>query len=397
MAHSNSPLTHAPRGFTLVELLVGAATTTIILAAVATAFVGVQGAFQRESRVKVAVEGLRTATNFIEQRLRLAGYGVDPRFAFDFDGDALPAGAKSNYSLVFGGSVPQSVTDDLAFRYRDAAWMRRGHLAGATVVLEDPKSTFGMSFTKGQRLLVSCVGGKDYVVMRVGEAGVSGESNTSANFTLDEHLSSAPLNAPCLAREGNNAPYLMLIHELRIRIMDLEGRPFLMAFQGLDELDMASAVPLAADVESFQVAYVMNRPAPDSPNAAVQPVDFSSPVANWVLGDVGSADTDRIPDPEAEPEPLFKLPYEDPARYNRHPANIRAVRLSIGMRSTSPEPNGRRAYEREDLEDSGEMGPADGYYRTNMTTTVRVPNMLSRSTFNPPVGDESSGLNVWGG
>ncbi|WP_257462642.1 PilW family protein [Archangium lipolyticum] len=397
MAHSKSPLAHAPRGFTLVELLVGAATTTIILAAVAAAFVGVQGAFQRESRVKVAVEGLRTATGFIEQRLRMAGYGVEPRFAFDFNGDALPSGAKSNHVLAFGGSVPNSVTDDLAFRYRDAAWMRRGHLAGTTVVLEDTKSTFGMSFSKGQRLLVSCVGGKDYVVMRAGESGVSGEGNTASNFILDEALSTVPIDAPCLTRAGNNSPYLMLIHELRIRIVDLDGRPFLMAFQGLDELDMSSAVPLAADVESFQVAYVMNRPAPGSPNAGAQPVDFSSPVSNWVLGDIGSADADRVPDPDTAPVPLFKLPYEDPARYNRHPANIRAVRLSIGIRSTSPEPNGRRAFERVELEDSGEAGPADGYYRTNMTTTVRVPNMLSRSTFNPPVGDESSGLNVWGG
>jgi type IV pilus assembly protein PilW len=32
-----------------------------------------------------------------------------------------------------------------------------------------------------------------------------------------------------------------------------------------------------------------------------------------------------------------------------------------------------------------------------MTTTVRVPNLLSRSGFNPPVGDETPGSNVWGG
>jgi type IV pilus assembly protein PilW len=397
MAHPNSSPAHPPRGFTLVELLVGAVTTTIILAAVATAFMGVQGAFQRESRIKVAVEGLRTATGFIEQRLRMAGYGVEPRFAFDFDGGPLPLGAKSNYTVVFGGGVPNSVTDDLAFRYRDAAWMRRGHLEGSTVILEGTGSTFGMDFHKGQRLIVSCVGGQDYVVMKAGPEGVSGDINATSSFMVDSDLSSVPLDTPCLSRTGNNAPYLLLLHEMRIRIVAMDGRPFLMAFQGLDELDMSTAVPLAADVESFQVAYVMNRPPPGSPHATAPAVDSDSPVANWVLGDIGSAGTDRIPDPDAEPVPLFKHPYESPARYNRHPANIRAVRLSLSIRSTSPEPGGRHAFERVDLEDSGELGPADGYYRTNMTTTVRVPNMLSRSTFNPPVGDESTGLNVWGG
>jgi type IV pilus assembly protein PilW len=73
-----------PRGFTLIELLVGAVTTTIILSAVAVTIMGVQASYQTESRIKVAVESLRTATNFIEQRMRMAGYGVEPRIAFDF-------------------------------------------------------------------------------------------------------------------------------------------------------------------------------------------------------------------------------------------------------------------------------------------------------------------------
>jgi type IV pilus assembly protein PilW len=403
MAPSKSPQARAPRGFTLVELLVGAVTTTIILSAVAVTFMGVQGTYQRESRIKVAVEGLRTATNFIEQRLHMAGYGVEPRFAFDFDGKALPLGAKSNFSVVFGNGVPNSITDDLAFRYRDPAWMRRGRFEGAGgITLEDAKSTLGMDFTKGQRLIVSCVGGKDYVVLKV-TGSVSGETNTTSSVLVDPDLSSAQSDTPCLSKTGDSAPFIMLLHEMRIRIVDMGGRPFLMAFQGLDELDMSNAVPLAADVESFQVAYVMNRPSPDGPNAALQAVDFNSPVSNWVLGDVGSPPVDSIPDPSTQPVPVYRLRYEDPARYNRHPANIRAVRVSIGVRSTTIEPGGRQAFERVDLEDSGEQAPADGYYRTNMTTTVRVPNLLSRSAFNPPVvatpstGSENTDSNVWGG
>lgn len=399
MAPSRNSQPLAPRGFTLLELLVGTATTTIILAAVAVSFAGIQGSYQTESRIKVAVEGLRTTTSFIEQRLRTAGYGIDPRFAFDFDATVIPGQAKANHTLLFGKGMPKSVTDDLAFRYRDSAYLRRGRYMGAAGLMLESGS-FGMDLVKGQRLIVSCSSAKKYLVLRVSAGGVPKGAGASANFTVDAKLSSVPADEACLRKTGAlDAPYVMLLHEVRLRIVDQGGRPFLMAFQGLDELNLDTAVPLAADVESFQVAYIMNRPPLNGPNAAVPPVDLSSPAPNWVLGDVNSAEKDRFPDPRNPllPEPQYGDPYDAAIRYTRHPANIRGVRVSLSLRSASPEPNGRRAFARGDLEDSGESGVADGFYRTNMTTTVRVPNLLSRSGFNPPVDAETPGSNVWGG
>lgn len=399
MAPSRNSQPLAPRGFTLLELLVGTLTTTIILAAVAVSFAGIQGSYQTESRIKVAVEGLRTATSFIEQRLRTAGYGIDPRFAFDFDAAVLPGQAKANHPLVFAKGMPKSVTDDLAFRYRDSAYMRRGRYMGSGgLVLES--GSFGMDLIKGQRVIVSCGNPKKYLVLKVSAGGVPKSASASANVTVDPKLSSAAADDACLRKTGElDAPYIMLLHEVRLRIVDQGGRPFLMAFKGLDELNLDTAVPLVADVESFQVAYIMNRPPLSGSNAALPPVDISSPAPNWVLGDVNSADKDRFPDPRNPllPEPQYNDPYDAAIRYTRHPANIRGVRVSLSLRSTSPEPNGRRAFPRADLEDSVESGTVDGFYRTNMTTTVRVPNLLSRSGFNPPVDAETPGSNVWGG
>jgi type IV pilus assembly protein PilW len=395
MTRSSTPSPSTPRGFTLLELLVGTVVTSIILAAVAVSIMGVQASYQTESRITVAVEGLRTGTNFIEQRLRLAGYGVDPRFAFDFKTAVLPANAKANHVITLATGVPPAITDDLAFRYRDPAWMRRGTYSSGINLADN--ATFGMSFPKGQRFIISCEGGKNNLVVKAGAGGVSKDAKSAANFEVDTALSTIPANDGCLTKEGQAAPFVLLLHEVRIRVVALEGRPFLMAFQGIDELDMSTAVPLMADVESFQVAYMMNRPPPTGTNSALEPVDKASPVANWVLGDVGSADSNRHPDPSVRPEPVYRLPYDDPARFNRHPANIRAVRVSIGVRSATREPNGRRAFARVDLEDSGEAKPADGYYRTNISTTVRVPNMMSRSAFNPPVDGSVAGLNAWGG
>jgi len=266
-------------------------------------------------------------------------------------------------------------------------------------VLEDQpasNSTFGMSFPKNQRFIVSCGGGESYLVVKAGVSGVAKDATQASGLTVDTKLSSVGENEPCLGKTGAQAPFILLLHEVRIRVMNLGGRPFLMAFQSLDDLDVSNAVPLVADVESFQVAYVMNRPPPTGTLSTLDAVDKSSTGPNWVMGDMGSTDTDRFPDVAAS-APTYKTPYESAARYTRHPANIRAVRISLSVRSANREPNGRRAYERVSLEDSLEAAAADGFYRTNTTTTVRVPNLMSRSAFNPPVGDQESGLNAWGG
>ncbi|PTL77652.1 PilW family protein [Vitiosangium sp. GDMCC 1.1324] len=392
MPPSKSPRTHAPHGFTLVELLVGTAVTSIILFAVAFTVLAVQGSYQTESRIKVAVEGARTATSFIERRLRMAGYGVDPRFAFDFNVSQLPTGTKSNYALNFGTGVPKSVTDDLAFRYRDPSWLRRGTYDTAQGLVLTGGDAFGVDFPEGRRFIIACMGGRDYLVMKARSGGVKKDEKKTSNLDVDASLSSVAADAGCLTQTGGSAPYVMMLHELRIRIMDLGGRPFLMAFPGIDTLDLSTAVPLAADVESFQVAYVMNRPSPSSPFAALPAIDGGSSPANWVLGDVGSVSTERTPDPTVTPAPMYGMDYEDAARYNRHPGNIRAVRVSITVRSTRAEPSGRRAFARENLEDSAEKAAADGFYRTNMTTTVRVPNMMSRSAFIPEVGTDPTDI-----
>ncbi|MBM7114673.1 prepilin-type N-terminal cleavage/methylation domain-containing protein [Archangium primigenium] len=395
---SRSPRT--PRGFTLIELMVGTVTTTIILAAVALTVLAVQGSYQTESRIQVAVEGSRTAISFLEQRLRLASYGVDPRFAFDFGTDALDSHVKSNEVIALGDDVPVSVTDDLALRYRDPAWLRRGSLDGTRLLLEDG-DVFDTAFPEGQRFILACKGSGNSVVLRLGAGGLSKGSSETSNFTVDETLSTSRRSEACLSKRDSTMPMVLLLHEVRVRIVDLNGRPFLMAFSTLENLDPAKAVPLAADVESFQVAYLMNRPQPDSAFRMAPAVDASSNPANWVLGDVGSAETERMPNPGAVPVPRFGTSYDDASRYNAHPANIRAVRVSVTVRSTNPELRGRRGFLRVDLEDSPEHATEDGYYRTTLTTTVRAPNMMSRSAFIPDLSrsdePEQSNRLVWGG
>jgi len=218
---------------------VGAVVTSIILTAVAVSIMGVQGSYQSESRIMVAVDGMRTATSFIEQRLRMAGYGVDPRFAFDFGTAVLPSNNKANHVISLGTGVPTAITDDLAFRYRDAAYLRRGRFMGAAG-LQLESGTFGVDLHKGQRLIVSCNNGKKYLVLRVNTGGVSQNLGASSNFTVDPALSSITPDETCLTKAGAlDAPYIMLMHEVRLRIKLAQGGDARTLAQGMDGVEMA--------------------------------------------------------------------------------------------------------------------------------------------------------------
>lgn len=371
-------------------MLTGAVVMSIIMGAVATSFIAVQGSFHAESQIKSSVEGARTAVSFLERNLRLAGYGVDPQFVFDV-GTTTTVTSKSNMSLTISGT-DTAVTDDLAFRYRDPAWMRRGKLESNKISLESG-TTFGAAFKQGQAFIVSCRASPLYTVVKADAAIADTASDVNVTAYGAPFTTSS---ASCLTLTGDRAPFVMMLHELRVRIRMIGGRPYLVAYRNLNDPSAANDdyFPLAADVESFQVAYVMNRPATGG-----TPMDSASAPMNWVLGDTGSAAADALPVITSGARPTYDSGYQDAVRYNKDPANVRSVRITIATRSSRKETKGRKAFQRVDLEDSAEgVTTADGYYRTNVTTTVRVPNLASRTSFNPPVSSaEPTDPNVGGG
>src|SRR6476620_10712623 len=82
------PLPSLSRGFTLAELLVGLAVTSIVMTAVVAIFLGVQRSYQAETEVKLITENGRGALLFLERVVPLAGYGLDPRVAIDVSNQA---------------------------------------------------------------------------------------------------------------------------------------------------------------------------------------------------------------------------------------------------------------------------------------------------------------------
>jgi type IV pilus assembly protein PilW len=379
------------RGFTLVELLVGIAVSSIILVAVAGAFIAGQRALQAQSQIRGAVEQTRGASAYVDRIVRLAGYGVDPRFAFDFSTTGLPGTTKDNFT----SASPTFITDDLAFRFRDPGFLRRGSLGstGETLTLTTPLTA---ALTAEQPVLVACPGGVDSFIGRA----ASGSTTSAINLTA--YGAPFPTAIPSCLRDatGGRAAYVMLIREVRLRIIDIAGTPYLVLYKNLDAPTSTNTAfePLAADVESFQVAYVMNRP-PSTGCCSADTLGSADGNGTFILGD---APGETLPVAQVN-RPGYSTPYDDALRYTADPANIRQVRISLLLRSVRKEQSDRTAFAQQQMENytpSGAAALPDGFYRTWTTSTVRVPNLASRSFFLPPMKSgplDPTDLNVWGG
>lgn len=371
------------RGFTLVELLTGVAISSIIMLAIAAAVIGISGAYSNESQTRSAVEGGRTALTFMEKHVKMAGYGIDPRYAFDFTQPVglSSAADKDNYPLGTTGFF----TDDLAFRYRDPAFVRRG-AAGWSETNFVASQDFGRTFPVGTAFMIACRSGKPRSWFR--STAVSG-ANTLALAPYGTANNAPPAETlTCAGQAGDDAPYLFLIKELRFRLYSDNStgrdRGYLVYIPNLSA-DVssfpASAEVLTADVEEFQVSYQMNRPAPApiSAYSTLTPPDGST--GNWVMLDQPGETT--LPNPVL-PAPTYETDYDAPLRYSAHPANIRAVRVTFSVRSPRPRQGAPTGYVRGDQENrTGGPTTGDGFFRSWVTSAIRTPNMSSRFFFLP--------------
>lgn len=392
-------------GFTLAELLVGLAVTSIVMTAVVAIFIGVQRSYQAETEVKLMTENGRGAMLFLERVLPLAGYGLDPRVAFDL---SLPtSGSRDNVdvqSVTFNPNTPALpdpantvVTDDLAFRFRDPAFLRAGRInTGNTTVTVD--TALGVGLPVGKLLMVGCRGGVDYQVVRVQSAAVPTATSVTVAAAGAPFISSA---ASCLQGTGSASPWVYIIHEHRLRIVKLGGRPWLVSFRNLTasdtDLTQDNFDPIAPDVEVFQVAFGMNRSRPGLTTTAPDPSPGNS---DYIVGDALNETFFTQPASVLTSLPNYRTSYDEPERYLAHPANIRSVHVALVLRSSRVLPDGRRDFRPDDLFNWDAPTPVrDGFKRTLMHTAINTPNLLSRSGFAPALRSSSDlrDLNSWGG
>ncbi len=391
-------------GFTLSELLVGLAVTSIVMTAVVAIFIGVQKSYQAETEVKIITENGRGALLFLERILPLAGYGVDPRVAIDVTGTL----ARDNQDVSTVTYSPTQtalpapaglvISDELALRFRDPAFLRGGRINTAnTQVTVD--TALGVGLPVGKMLMVGCRGGTEFAMVRVTTAALATDTVVAVATATTPFSASS---ATCLQGTGGNSPWVFMIQEHRLRIVNLGGRPWLVSFRNLQasvtDLSLDNFDPIAPDVENFQVAFGMNRARPGL--ACCQTAPDAAGNSNFIVGDAVGDNFFAQPTGVLGTLPDYRTGYDKIERYGAHPANIRSVHLALVIRSTRAMPDLRRDLRTDDLFNFDAPVPVtDGFKRSLFHTSVNTPNLLSRTGFMPALRTSTDlrDLNSWGG
>lgn len=394
-----------PRGFSLAELLVSLAVVAIVLTIVLGFTLAQKGIVEGGEMERAATEQSRDALFEIERNLRSAGFGVDPRFAFDFDSFRCT----DDDQIVGEGARPhcrdrRNASDTLVFLTRDPeyridpqgtggcadangcpkgrAWRLNDTVAN-TLTLD---ARAGDLFRSGQVLLGVCPKGFRWSMATVSET-VQAEADGALELTLYE----ANPAEPSLESDFTHACFgtgatVFAVKRFLYGIRTYDGVPWLVRDEGLDldgdgsdpweEEDPDDLVPLVPYVEDLQVAYVLER------RAGAVPPDSDE---NFVVGDdAAEVRLTEEPDPNAA-APAYNTGLDDPLRRNLHPANIRAVRVSLVVRTerSVPQQGGGSAHgdPLPQPENSIRTVDEDGYRRFVVSATVAVRNMSSRAMF----------------
>ena len=352
------------KGFTLIEVLVGAAVALVVIGVVTSTFLSQQRSMQALDLSREASNGGRDAMLSMQETIGRAGYGVDPRYAFDFRNYSCPA-----WSAAAPCRDSISGPDELVFIMRDPGYYWAGtpasviqgcdptapcsghawQLLGFDATHVTVAANAGDTFLKGQLLLLACAKGSAPTMARVGTT-VKAVAAGALQMTLDAAVAGNPYRAnlgaghdPCFdgtgAAPGSNASpgsSMFFVNRYRYHVGTVNGDPWLLLDRGLDynqngttaenvgagTPDAADEIPIAHGVENLQIAYLMK----PSTTGIAAPDNGG----DWVIGD-----TEGVLE---EPDPTATAPAQsssdvDPARFTLHPANIRAVRIRLTVRS----------------------------------------------------------------
>jgi type IV pilus assembly protein PilW len=420
------------RGFTLVELLVGAAVGAVVLVGISLTFISQAQQYQAHASRRALQANARQGLAFMGRQVRLAGYGVNPDRAIL---------AYDSYNAVADATLT-GYPDALVLHSRDPLFRRVVSTATPdTIVLQTDATTpdrtpLSRDLMRGQILLLVCgheAGGTSenpqHAFVTVGAPTPAG----TATITLENIAPTAAPNSPT-ARPGR------LFHEQALLAqpcfsdgtaqvvkinrsafyLDLfpDGTlmtPYLMLHQGLDvngdgTINRDDAVPVAEGLEQLQVAYILHTNDDDPPT--IRGVTGAMPPTHY--GELWEeiAPTTLEPGWFFNPNNKFSSTDLDNMREMDHPANIRQVRLTLVARSSLPSqggyagddlllrPDGSAYPDGEDLPGVGftwrhlenlDLPPATsftpqggGFWRVIFRESITPKNLLLNRQFVPP-------------
>lgn len=360
------------RGFTLLELLVGAAVGAVVLVGISLTFISQAQQYQAHESRRGVQANTRQALAFMGRHLRVAGYGVDPDRAIL---------AYDSFNAINDKQEP-GYPDALVVHWRDALFRRRASAVSSTQISLQPSDPLREPLRKGQILLVLCERDPNFpditvdenpphVFVTVGQYVPAG----ATDIPLDQATKASAPNSPILGPGGlfheqsapgfshacfsRQPPHVLLLHRAAffVAMYDTDGdpntperKPYLMMHQGLDMpsatnsqgdgiIDFNDAVPVAEGIEQLQVAYILdtnNKDADKTPiilgvNEPMSPEHYGEKWEEIDLSNLPHGWFFNVGLNAVAPE---DMPYK---RLLDHPANIRQVRLTLVSRSSLPD------------------------------------------------------------
>lgn len=419
------------RGVTLLELMITLVVSSIALAGAVLASRTQERAYYTGQKLRSAQHSARQALLFLEQKLMLAGYGLDAPLALDFGwydpaavGTCPPAVSPCARDriddadeIVFYGRNPAywvDPVDPLNTEPRGKAWS----VTGVSGNLLSVKARAGDVFRRGQIVQVVCAGTLSYAYATVDQT-VTAPADGTQELTLGPTVVADPFQRtdvlpalPCVATPSPTAKaFLVDRYRFHVRPEDMGGGrwdPYLALDTGTDtdldgDVDVDDELLIAEGIESLQVAWFFADPAiPVAGNVSGTPVAIVDPatappnqapqtiVRTLFPGPAGAGGSVYAASSFYQYS-LLKLP---PQRQTNAQGNIRRALVTLVARSPEPDPTGPSNL-RYDANSqvwglNQTIAPAwvtsasvprgdDGFQRAVVQTGVNLPNMTNRT------------------
>jgi len=277
---------------TLVELMVTVAVLALVATAAAQVSIGFQQQYAAENLKRQSADAARTALLWIERDLRLAGYGMDPSLAFDFNIFSKTSAAGATRCINVGDSAPQpncqrdhsvdGLPDELVFYARDPIYwgadLASNPEGRAWPVLAGSNNDVTLGnvspvtvFPENQILQLVCPGGAQVLYASVASTRPPGTTVIpTKNADAKDPFQQAPSGLSCVNAGGARA---FLINRYRYAIESLflgdntTQVPTLVLDTGTDRnldglIDTRDVIRVSVGVVDLQVAYVRLNPPP---------------------------------------------------------------------------------------------------------------------------------------
>jgi type II secretory pathway pseudopilin PulG len=374
------------RGVTLLELLIALGVTSMVVAVISIVLVKQSQASVKQTQQRTLEETGRQALLEIAYAVRMAGSGIDPRAAFDFDRYACSspgtAGTCNNNPGIEKPTPTAAAPglrdktdgpDELVVSYRDPVfWRNVTAISGSdpyTVTLDALGPALKNPVRQGRIAMLLCSGADPVSYLAFAADAAAGATTVSLRSIVkgDGYYPQALPADTCFGKG-----MLVLVERVRYFVAnDFDGVPALFRDRGR----AGDPQVLFRGIEDLQLTYTIGPPPAGS--ALTGSAGCGS---KWVYGLCNQS----VPDEAATAPDWINDSYDNKNRFSGHPANIRSLEINLIARATQRSPD--KAGDPVPTIANRPGRAADQFTRSIFKLTEQTPNLLARAMLMPDGG-----------